>query len=266
MTGPLRHLSLFVGALLACGAIHAQSDLPSERQAPFVPDELPALEKEKPPVHNKLNLEIEGASAFPLSRLQAGIEREIHAIEEFGLDEANAYDAAFFLESFYRKNGYSQVEVDSGIIGPSALRLKVTEGPLATIGTIRLQGNTVHPTEELNRYLLGPTRERFPRIRDITRLPFVESDIHSGADLVTRLYAADGYLNAVVEPPEISWNADKTSADINLRISEGKAYRFDKVTFSGNPVFPEATLREQIAADVDGIYTAGPPCLRGAQA
>ncbi|MGB7836961.1 MAG: hypothetical protein WBL40_02495, partial [Terrimicrobiaceae bacterium] len=53
----------------------------------------------------KLQVEFEGASAFKGWQLREGIARQIQSIEEFGLDEANVYDAEFFLESFYRRHG-----------------------------------------------------------------------------------------------------------------------------------------------------------------
>ena len=76
-----------------------------------------------------------------------------------------------FLESFYRKHGYSQVEVTSRILGPWQLQLTVVEGPLTRVGTITIIGNEAYDTVALTNYLLGPTRERYPRIRQDTGLP-----------------------------------------------------------------------------------------------
>ena len=80
----------------------------------------------------KLQIEFEGNSAFKGWQLREGIARQIQSIEEFGLDDANVYDAVFFLESFYRRHGYSQAEVTSNVLGPWRLRLTVNEGPLTT--------------------------------------------------------------------------------------------------------------------------------------
>ncbi|MGA7215679.1 MAG: outer membrane protein assembly factor BamA [Terrimicrobiaceae bacterium] len=204
-----------------------------------------------------LQLEFAGTSAFRDSQLREGIARQIQSIEEFGLDGANVYDAVFFLESFYRRHGYSQVEVTSNVLGPWRLRLTVNEGPLARIGSITITGNKAYDTAALTNYLLGPTRERYPRIRQDLRLPFIESDIFSGVDLVRRLYASEGYLNATVDPPEITLNADKTSAAISLTVDEGIQFRFGDIQFEGPLVFPREKLLAEINQDTKGIYTEG---------
>ena len=206
---------------------------------------------------DKLQLEFEGNSAFKDWQLREGIARQIQSIEEFGLDEANVYDAVFFLESFYRRHGYSQAEVTSNVLGPWRLRLIVNEGPLTRVGAITFIGNQGYDTATLTNYLLGPIRERYPRIRQDTRLPFIEEDIFFGAELIRRLYAAEGYLNAVVSPPEITLNADKTSAAISLTIKEGIQFHFGAIQFEGPIVFPRETLLAEIAKDTQAFYTAG---------
>ncbi len=82
------------------------------------PAELPPIEVRPPaPLNGKLVVTFSGQESFGKGELRAGIMRQIQSIEMYGLDEAGAYDAAFFLESFYRKKGFAEVEVTSRI-GP----------------------------------------------------------------------------------------------------------------------------------------------------
>ncbi|HEY8903462.1 MAG TPA: outer membrane protein assembly factor BamA [Chthoniobacterales bacterium] len=250
--------TLFV--LIACAsalAARAQTDAPPEMEHPLAPDELPALEKPAPPQHGKLEVQFSGATAFPEQRLRTAIARQIETIEEFGLDEANAYDAAYFLESFYRKNGYSQVTARADIAGPWRLRLVIEEGPLTRLGTVVIHGNKAFDAPTLTKYLLGPTRERFPRIRSDIQLPFVEADIDSGANLVQRLYASEGYLDAVVSPPTITFHNGKTSAAVSLGVHEGIQYRFGTVRFEGPIIFRRDALLAEVAAETKNIFTPG---------
>ena len=62
----------------------------------------------------------------------------------------------------------------------------VNEGPLTKVGRVRIVGEQTHTEPELTKYLLGPTRERFPRIKRDADLPFVETDVQSGVELVSR--------------------------------------------------------------------------------
>lgn len=210
-----------------------------------------------PPKRGKLRLDFAGTSAFNERQMRQGLARQIQAIEEYGLDDANAYDAVFFLESFYRKHGYSQVDVTSSILGPWHLRLTVEEGPLTRVGAITLIGNSAYDNATLINYLLGPTRERYPRIRQDLQLPFIESDIYSGVDLIRRLYGAEGYLDAQIDPPVFTLSSDKTSAAIALTIKEGIQYHFGEIQLEGSLIFPRETLLAEITEETKNIYTEG---------
>jgi outer membrane protein insertion porin family len=249
---------LLIFLLLAAGLACAQTDAPPELQQPFAPDELPPVgEPPKAPLHGKLDVTFVGNTAFRPKQLRDGIARQIESIEAYGLDEAGAYDAAYFLESFYRRHGYAHVEVSAHIAGPWALQLTVEEGPLVHVGEITIEGNTGFDTKTLTNYLLGPIRERFPRIRQDFKLPFVEADIFSGADLVRRLYQTDGWLDAVVEPPDITFNDELTVANIRLKVMEGTQFRFGTITLKGSLVFPREQLLEVIAEQTKDIFTDG---------
>src|SRR5438876_1043457 len=93
-------------------------EAPAERQTSIAPSRMQAT-KPVEKTHGKLSVEFIGAKVFKPKRLQAEISRQIKAIEESQLDEASADDAAFFLANFYKKQGYSQVEVRPEIAGPN---------------------------------------------------------------------------------------------------------------------------------------------------
>jgi outer membrane protein insertion porin family len=106
-------------------------------------------------------------------------------------------------------------------------------------------------------YLRGPTRERFPKLKEIVDLPFVESDVVQGIKLVERLYSAEGFLDAVVNDPEFVLTEDNTQADITLVIVEGTKYTFGPVRFEGNVVFPPGQLLVEIADVASDVFTDG---------
>lgn len=198
-----------------------------------------------------------GNTAFPADALLAGISQQTRSIESYGLDEASAYDAGFFVEVFYRNHGYSQVEVTTEITGPWSLRANIREGPLTRLGAITITGNSARNFSELSGYLLGPTWERFPRVRRQEELPFVEADIETGVGLIRRLYAAEGFLDAVIDEPEITFNADFSSASVTLAISEGTQVRFGRIAFEGNTAFAEADLLAAITRETNEPFTRG---------
>lgn len=250
----MKRLLLFL--LLAAGA-QAQTDAPPELDQPFAPDSMPPVGPPPKPLDGRLKLVFSGNTAFNERQLRAGLARQIQTIEQYGLDEPNAYDAAFFLDSFYRQHGYAQAGSTYTIAGPWELRLAVNEGPLARVGAITIQGNKGYDAGILTDYLLGPTRERYPRIRQDLNLPFVEADVYSGVDLIRRLYASTGYLNAEVDPPEITFNDAQTVANITLTIREGIQYRFGSIRFTGAELYPREKLLSVVQAQTRDIYTQG---------
>lgn len=237
-------------------AVFAQTDAPPELDQPFAPDSMPPVGAATPPPRQgRLNIVFSGNTAFTERQLRTGLSRQIQTIEDYGLDEPNAYDAAFFLDSFYRQHGYAEVESTYRIAGPWELHLTVTEGPLAHVGTISFDGAAGYDHKTLKDYLLGSTRERYPRIRRDVMLPFVEADIYNGAELIRRLYASGGYLNAEVDPPEVTFNDDQTVADIKLTIREGLQYRFGPIRFSGTTIYPREKLLEIVTSQTRDIFT-----------
>src|SRR5881275_2041035 len=108
-------------------------------------------------------IEFRGQQAFDEKQLRSALKEEITTIEDFGLSPARADDLAFFLEVFYRKHGYADVNVHYTIESENQLRLDITEGPHYTMRTIVFDGNVREPSDKLFEYAVGPTRERYSR-------------------------------------------------------------------------------------------------------
>src|SRR4029450_2145414 len=105
-------------------------------------------------------IEFRGQQAFAEEDLRSALKEEITTIDDFGLSPARADDLAFFLEVFYRKHGYSDVNVHYVIESQDRLRLDITEGPRLILGTVIFDGNAREPADKLFEYMVGPTRER----------------------------------------------------------------------------------------------------------
>ena len=93
-----------------------------------------------------------------MTRLK-GIERE-------GVKPATADDAAFFLELFYRRNGFARALVTYTILPGGRLQLRVDEGLPVTLGKINYQGGQGVAEDKRTEYFLGPTRTRIPAGKD----------------------------------------------------------------------------------------------------
>ncbi len=195
-----------------------------------------------------------GVTGFTEAELRDTLFDPLDTIQHDGLSPAAADDCAFFLELFYRKNGYTFVNVNYVIASPQNLRLEVKEGPLVVLGDIRFTGNDHYPnTDNFKQYIIGQTRERFPSSRQ--DLPYVETDVQKGTDLVQRFYLSEGYLQAQVGTPATVYTNNRTRANLTVPIVEGQRYRFGPVALAGPLVFPEREMRGLIADQIPLPYT-----------
>src|SRR5437764_1955223 len=174
------------------------------------------VKKEEKRAQQTSVIEFRGQQAFKEKELRSQLKEEITTVEEYGLSPARADDLAFFLEVFYRKHGYAKVNVHYVIESAGRLRLDITEGPRFLVRTVIFDGNAREPADKLFEYMVGPTRERYSRLEK--RVPFVASDLEEGAHLVQRFYVAEGFLDAVVEPPHDKFLGGSTDVDVTVPI------------------------------------------------
>jgi len=211
-----------------------------------------AKEKEKRAKQTSI-IEFRGEQAFKEKELRTALKEEITTIEDFGLSPARADDLAFFLEVFYRKHGYTKVDVHYVIESSSRLRLDIAEGPRFMLRTVIFDGNIHEPAEKLFDYMVGPTRERYSKLEK--RLPFVAADMEEGAHLVQRFYLAEGFLDVAVDPPRSKFQAQNNEVDVVVPIHEGRQYFFGRISFSGQIIYDVQTLRGQIIDLLQRPYT-----------
>src|SRR5215468_921149 len=198
-------------------------------------------------------IEFRGQQAFKEKELRVALKEEITTIEDFGLSPARADDLAFFLEVFYRKHGYAKVDVHYVIESGDRLRLDINEGPRFLLSRVIFDGNVHEPADKLFEYMVGPTRERYSRMEK--RLPFVAADLEEGSHLVQRFYVAEGFLDAVVDPPSDKFLTGSSEVAVTVPIHEGRQYFFGNIAFSGQTVYGSDALRGQISDLLQRPYT-----------
>src|ERR671918_1630787 len=198
-------------------------------------------------------IEFRGQQAFDEKALRSALKEEITTIEDFGLSPARADDLAFFLEVFYRIHGDAKVDVQYVIESGDRLRLDINEAPRFLLSQVIFDGNAHEPADKLFDYMVGPTRERYTSLEK--RLPFVAADLEEGTHLVQRFYVAEGFLNAVVDPPSEKFLAGSSEVDVVVPIHEGRQYFFGNITFSGHTVYGAEDLRGQISDLLQRPYT-----------
>jgi outer membrane protein assembly complex protein YaeT len=166
---------------------------------------------------------------------------QLAMVEDESATPPLADDLAFFLEKEYRRLGYRTASVVWEIAGNEAV-LTATEGQKETIGKISVEGTDEISQDELNDYLLRPTKERLGSLGN--EVPLVESELNDGAGLVQRLLQSKGFLRATVDPPRYAPSA-AGKTDVIVVVHEGPRSLFGEVAINGTlPPDSEAIVLE----------------------
>jgi outer membrane protein insertion porin family len=233
--------------------VAAQSAVTAPKQEQMQKQEASVNRQQEKRAQQASTIEFQGERVFKEKDLRSAVKEQISTIEGYGLSPARADDLAFFVEVFYRKHGYSKVSVHYAIESGNRLRLEINEGALQTLGTIIFQGNAGEPTQKLFDYVVGPTRQRYSKLQ--RKLPFVSADVSEGVDLLHRFYVAEGFLDVTIDAPTYTYHNDTNQVDVTIPIHEGRQYFFGNVTFSGQKIYDDETLRGQIADLLKQPYT-----------
>lgn len=248
----MKRLFIFCGLLcLTSECVRAQEAvrLPAEQRKI---EDRKATEKDQEKAAQQVDLEIRGNTAFDEKALRSQLKEQLSTIAQFGLTSARGDDAAFFLELFYKKNGYAKVDVHYTVLAGNRLRLDINEGPLVHLGKVEFVGNNQLPTDKLFEYAVGPTRQRYSKAQG--SLPFVPNDLNEGADLVQRYYVSEGFVEAVVTPPNSRY-VQPDLVNSRIVIDEGRQYFFGAIDFVGPTIYGGEALRGQILDLLRQPYT-----------
>src|SRR5437764_3766651 len=116
-----------VFALLLAGAtwpVAGQSPIKPVRAEERAQQQAKVEKQRNKQAQHSANIEFRGASAFGEKDLRAALKEQITTLDDYGLTAARGDDVAFFLELYYRKHGYSKVNVRYRIEGGDRLVLE----------------------------------------------------------------------------------------------------------------------------------------------
>jgi outer membrane protein insertion porin family len=202
----------------------------------------------RPENQSSLRLRVEGILSFPLADIRASLEDSIQELSEDGLTPAHADDTAYFLSLFFRRYGYTEVDV-TPVLAPQLLTLKVREGPRTILRTLKFHGNLQIPENQISEAMIGATQAQMAADPDV--FPFIHAEIHAGVARIRGLYESLGFLEAEVQEPEIEVSPDQRSASVSVLISEGTCHRAEPVTlFSTDGALLPDTLQNELLAKV----------------
>jgi outer membrane protein insertion porin family len=214
--GLLILLGAVFGAGVACGQSKAQEAAATSQLQPT------------PPSKAASRVLFTGNDHFPEDQLRQALADPLLSIQSRGLSAPLADDTAYYLEVFYRRHGYPNVNVTYQIQGRE-LQLNITEGRYYKLGKIEFVGNQSFPPSSLNDYMIGTTRSRLSQFQK--ELPFVQGDLETGSGLLKNYYISQGFPNVQTEPLQFRFDEALDAVNVTVTIKEGQKFVFGAIDF-----------------------------------
>lgn len=155
------------------------------------------------------------------------------------------------LDEFYRKNGYRDFKIindsitvlnDEEII----LHIRINEGNQFFLRNVNWVGNTIYPSEILNRVFKMKKGDVYDQVS-------MEKRLTTDEDAVNSLYLDNGYLFFRLTPVETRIDGD--SIDLEMRINEGQQATINKIIISGNTKTNEHVVRRELKTRPGDLFS-----------
>ena len=203
------------------------------------------------------DIETNGIRAFDAE----GVEK---SLRDVGLAEGRIFDHSILdradqeLRRQYLSQGYYGVEVKTTATPLERNRVRITinvdEGAASSIKQVRFVGNTVFDSDELlDQMQLAPKNwlSWYTR-RDLYSREKLAADLET----IRSYYLNQGYLDFRIDSVQVSVAPNKSDVFITINLTEGKQYRLDTVTLSGDLLNLNAEVEPLLEFEKGEIYNA----------
>jgi outer membrane protein insertion porin family len=138
------------------------------------------------------------------------------------------------IKNRYQKDGYTEPQVHFREIRGSSeetglekvFEISITEGPKTRIDRIRIAGNNALPTAEIEKQILSQPGGIFQAGA------LVQETLDEDVQSIAALYFSKGFRTSEISPA-VSLNPDRTQADIQINVHEGKQTIVSEITITG---------------------------------
>lgn len=197
-------------------------------------------------------VEFTGVKAFPPKRLLKLMRTRRHWwgswLSGTGVLKDEQFKEDFEkLRDHYRANGYLDMEIkDTKVerVGEKwmIVHIEIFEGTQYKAGQIRLEGNTLFPTTELEKQLKMTSGQTFTPVG-------LSGDIRNIEDY----YGARGYIDTSVRSGRIP-NVETGRIDVTYAIREGQLTYIERIEIRGNTKTKDKVIRRELAVVPGQIY------------
>lgn len=201
------------------------------------------------PVVKKIN--ILGAKIFK----EAKLRKDISILEGQILDEKQVVEGVQKIEQKYLNKGFRFAKVTYDISVSEAtkealINIHIDEGETYLVRKVSFAGNKTFADRQLRKLMKTRTRNLWMFRRGI----FKEDVFNDDLDRISLFHQDEGFLDVKVAP-EFDYDENKNRMHVSIAIEEGVRYMTGDVKFSGNKLFPDSDIWQQLAMLPGTVYS-----------
>ena len=187
----------------------------------------------------------------------------LNSLRQIGFAEGQVFEQAALdrveleLERQYFSRGKYGVEIESEVTPLSrnrvGIRINMTEGAIATIGSINVVGNQAFDDETLLEEMESSTGNWLSFITKNNQ--YSRQKLSGDLEALRSYYLDRGYVDFTVESTQVTISDDKKQIFITVNISEGEKYKVNEVRLAGNLIVPEEELFELVTIRKNSVFS-----------
>ncbi|MGY0407378.1 MAG: outer membrane protein assembly factor BamA [Polaribacter sp.] len=162
------------------------------------------------------------------------------------------YFAKKYTDKGYLKTKVSlDIQKDSTDLNVVNMAVFIDKGKRIKIKDIHFTGNKALSSRKLRKAMKNTKEKFFGRFWKTSK--YIEEKYQKDLESILDKYSRLGYRDARILKEGISWNDDNT-ININIKLEEGKQYRFADILFVGNKEFTDKQLHQILRIDKGDVY------------
>lgn len=202
------------------------------------------------------SLEIEGNKVISKDDLLKGLKQS-------GLAEGEIFQQATLegvrneLQRQYVAQGRYSANIEAEVVPQPrnrvALKIKVTEGSVASIQHINLVGNKVFDNEELTDLFELKTKNWLSFFRNDDK--YAREKLSGDLERLRSYYFDRGYINMDITSTQVSITPDKKHVYITVNVDEGEQFTIREVKLSGDLKVPEEEIKALLLSREGQVFS-----------
>ncbi len=183
-------------------------------------------------------------------------QKSINIFKGTKLNESDYLTDKELLIDFYNSRGYRNATIVADSIYPInakrlGINLSVSEGNKYYIRNVKWVGNSIYPTDDLQRMFGVQGGDIYDKKSMHKRLGIGKEENPEDMS-VKSLYQNEGYLMSQIDPAETIIGPD--SIDIEVKVFEGKQFTINEVGITGNQRVDDEVIRRELYTRPGELY------------